>query len=677
MIKIIKEVAKNDLKNHLYNIDKNDIQLYKELNSIQFGIFQFTGELAKQMIGRVKPINFEEMIIINSCARPGTSMFLDGYINFKENPKYPKSVNEFLKITHGQIIWQEQVMNIFHEFGGFDFDEINEIRGLLKKLGKANKQQSDIDKWKEKVKKFAKHAKERGFTDRHIENFKLDLEQLANYSFNRCFAGSCRITRDNSASNLTIEEMFLIKNNLEYAKKTNHKPLRSRYNGPKGFGKAFSLIDERLKLNNIIDIRFGGKKEVFEIITENNFKLKITSNHKMPIFTNNKYEKKTIDNGLKVGDILFTNGRNKKGDKGNLIEFSKIVSITRCTPENTYDIEMNAPYHTVVVNNILSCNSHAYAYSYIALMNLYLARYFRPYFYSATLTNEAQKKDELKDAIKVVSDKNFKVLPPDINKSLVNFSPEKNINSIRFGLASIKGLSDKSTEVIIKNRGESGYISVIDFIIKNIGERIITKRVVEALICSGAFDEIINKERVKYKNVCEKFYEAKKSKKVAEILEALWNDIEKNLVCRNTNQSDLVKFDEEYIGGNYFYSVFPKDLEEYVSKKTATETLLKLKNSETKIGFVPLYAVESRTYMQKNGEEMLFFNGEDINGEKISIPIFGSYWKHCKENFNGVNKFYWLMIYYEEENYKFGAPKFTKDSIKTRMLKEINYLTSS
>jgi DNA polymerase III alpha subunit len=711
MIKIIREVTKDDLKNHLYNIDKNDPQLYEELNKTQFGIFQFTGELAKQMTKRVHPTNFEEMIIINSCARPGTSMFLDGYINYKENPKYPKSVNDFLKITHGQIIWQEQVMNIFHEFGGFNFEEVNEIRGLLKKLGKANKQQSDIDKWKEKIAKFTENAREKGFNERYIENFKTDLEQLASYQFNRCFAGSCKITREDHGVNLTIEEMFKIKNDLDFAKQINKKSLRAKYNSLKGYGGAFSLIDNRLKWNKIIDIRFSGKRIVYEIETKNGFKLKITSNHKMPIFINGTYEEKTLDTGLKIGDILYTNGgydnkrnfynfsefnknnrlfkeysnegflfgeensgykneRKVKNDKGNLVELSPIISIKKCKRENTYDIEMADPFHTICVNNILGCNSHAYAYSYIALMNLYLAKYFRQYFYSATLTNEATKKDELKDAVKAVNSEGFKILPPDINESFKDFSSTNN-NSIRFGLSSIKGLSDKSTEIIIKNRETKNYISIIDFILRNLDERIITKRVVEALICSGTFDNIINKERVKYSKICEKFYEEKKSKKIPEILETLWNNIESYLICTKTEQSDLVKFDEEYLGGNYFYSVFPKNIEEYVSTRTPTETLLKLRNSERKIGYVPCAVKIIREHIQKNnGETMLFIDIEDINGEKISLPIFSSYYKHCKKNFNN-NGFYWLMLYFEEGLVKFGSPSFTKDSVKERMIKKI------
>lgn len=491
----VKEATKKDLKKHLYNIDKNDQNIYDEINKTTFGIFQFTGELAREMVKRVKPVNFEEMIVINSCARPGTSMFLDGYINYKENPKYPKQVNDFLKDTHGQIIYQEQVMNVFHEFGDFDFEETNEVRGLLKKLGKANKQQKDIDAWKEKIEKFSTNARAKGFTDKYIENFKADLEQLASYQFNR---------------------------------------------------------------------------------------------------------------------------------------------------------------------------SHAYAYSYIALMNLYLARYFRKYYYSAILTDEATKKDALKEAIRAVGHEGFKILPPDVNESRKDFTPVD--SGIMFGINAIKGIGEKPIESILNNRP---YISIIDFILKNLGERAVTKRITEALVCGGAFDNIINGERVKYQKIVEKFYEDKKSKKIPEVLEELWKNIEENLICEKTKQTDMVRFDEEFLGGNYFYSIFPKDLEEAVTKKTATYNLLKLKNSETGIGFVPLFCETCREYMQKNGEMMLFFDGEDILGEKISLPIFASYYKHCKANFSGAGKFYWLMLYFEEESVKFGAPKFTKDSVKSRMIREI------
>lgn len=192
-MKIIKKVGKEELQDFLYDIDLNDSHIYEELrNENTIGIFQFNGTLASGITRQVKPTNFDEMIAINSLARPGTSSFTEDYIAGRDKGviKYPPIVNDLLKDTYGLCIFQESVMNIFNIIGGFSLEATNDIRGLMKKLGKAEKSDDDIKKWDKAVKKFTKGAIENGLTEDEASRLAEDLLGMSEYQFNKSHATS-------------------------------------------------------------------------------------------------------------------------------------------------------------------------------------------------------------------------------------------------------------------------------------------------------------------------------------------------------------------------------------------------------------------------------------------------------------------------------------------------------
>jgi hypothetical protein len=131
MIKILKEVTKDDLYNFLYDIDINDPKIYEEINSLNYiNIFQFSGLTAERIAKEIHPDNFEELCILNAASRPGTIEFVPDYVKAKYNgfQKYPIAISEFLKETKSIIFYQEQMMNLFNKIGGLSLEETNCIQ---------------------------------------------------------------------------------------------------------------------------------------------------------------------------------------------------------------------------------------------------------------------------------------------------------------------------------------------------------------------------------------------------------------------------------------------------------------------------------------------------------------------------------------------------------------------
>ena len=131
MIKVIKKIDKQELKEFLYHIDLNDNNLFEELNKSQLGIFQFSGKSSSGLIKRVKPKTFEEANVINSASRPGTINFIEDYIKNESGnvKKYPEIIHSLIEESRGVIFFQEQIMTIFNKIGGFTLEETNCLDG--------------------------------------------------------------------------------------------------------------------------------------------------------------------------------------------------------------------------------------------------------------------------------------------------------------------------------------------------------------------------------------------------------------------------------------------------------------------------------------------------------------------------------------------------------------------
>ena len=108
------------------------------------GIFQFEGRATRLVCREVIPDNFNHLADINALSRPGPlfSGMAAQYIDIKHGRAQPESyhpiVDEYTQNTYGQIIYQEQVLRIIKELGGFPMTKVHAIRQIIsQKLGEA------------------------------------------------------------------------------------------------------------------------------------------------------------------------------------------------------------------------------------------------------------------------------------------------------------------------------------------------------------------------------------------------------------------------------------------------------------------------------------------------------------------------------------------------------------
>jgi DNA polymerase-3 subunit alpha len=131
--------------------------------------------------------------------------------------------------------------------------------------------------------------------------------------------------------------------------------------------------------------------------------------------------------------------------------------------------------------------AHSVAYAYLAFQTAYLKAHYPEHFYAAVLSNEIEDTAKVFRYTKEMRGQGIELLPPDVNESDVGFTPLK--GAIRYGLAAIKGIGFTSVNAIIKARESGPFQSLADFA-ERVEEGGINKRVLEGLVCSGAFDSL-------------------------------------------------------------------------------------------------------------------------------------------------------------------------------------------
>lgn len=113
------------------------------------GVFQFEGRATRLVNRDVCPDHFGHIADINALSRPGPlfSGQTAAYVGVRHGRAKPERlhplVDQVTSDTYGQIIYQEQILRILKEIGGFDWFSVGQIRRIIsKKLGEAAFQMS-------------------------------------------------------------------------------------------------------------------------------------------------------------------------------------------------------------------------------------------------------------------------------------------------------------------------------------------------------------------------------------------------------------------------------------------------------------------------------------------------------------------------------------------------------
>ena len=184
---VIDKTVKLIEKNHGVKIDplklpKNDEKTFAIFSKgATTGVFQFESSGMKEYLVKLKPTRIQDLIAMNALYRPGPMQFIETFIkrqHGKEDVVYiDPTLEPILNETNGIIVYQEQVMQIAHELGGFSLAEGDILRSAMSKKQFAIMEEKKGD--------FISGCINNGIDNRNAEEIYNLITEFANYGFNK------------------------------------------------------------------------------------------------------------------------------------------------------------------------------------------------------------------------------------------------------------------------------------------------------------------------------------------------------------------------------------------------------------------------------------------------------------------------------------------------------------
>ncbi len=185
-IKSINEVRKQTQKESLKleEFDLNNDKTFELLKQAKTtAVFQLESRGMKDLIARLKPDTFDDLVALVALYRPGPleSGMVDDYVNRKHGETrvtYTHQILEpILRPTYGVILYQEQVMQIAQDMAGYSLGSADILRRAMgKKKPKEMAKQREV---------FLSGAKNNNIDPKIAEDIFNLMEKFAGYGFNK------------------------------------------------------------------------------------------------------------------------------------------------------------------------------------------------------------------------------------------------------------------------------------------------------------------------------------------------------------------------------------------------------------------------------------------------------------------------------------------------------------
>ncbi|RRJ87895.1 DNA polymerase III subunit alpha [Gulosibacter macacae] len=176
----------------LDDIPKDDEVTFEAIRTTHtLGMFQIESPGQRELIGKMQPDVYDDLIADISLFRPGpmkgnmVAPFLDVKHGFATPDWLHPSFRPFLAETYGVVVYHEQVLRILHECMGIDLAEADELRRLMEKRG-----QSIEERFRRETAKNRDAQGRRKFTDAQIDRIWDVLKGFGSFGFCKAHAAA-------------------------------------------------------------------------------------------------------------------------------------------------------------------------------------------------------------------------------------------------------------------------------------------------------------------------------------------------------------------------------------------------------------------------------------------------------------------------------------------------------
>jgi DNA-directed DNA polymerase III PolC len=504
------------------------------------GVFQLEGQAMRRYIRELKPSSIRHLAAMVALYRPGPMAHIPTFIAGKEGRIQPTYLHPALKPileeTYGVIVYQDQVLQIVQAIAGYSLGQADILRRAMgKKIAEEMKKERD---------NFLNGARQRDVEERVANQIWEYIEPFAGYAFNKCLAGDTELVdlkgehhrvADVPAGTwlLSVDDRGrLMANRVVEAFPTGAKPTVRLTTA--GGRRVVCTLDHKFLtpagFRPLGEIGLGGTLQVGEGPGSPGGAAAVGGSQASAVRPQGRRSSRSrVPTPVIAGGAMPLRAtvpppvapRAPAADEAATASYVQparliadtVAAIEPVGEQATYNLTMAAPYHNyVLASGLVSANSHAVCYAYVAYQTAYLKANYPAEYMAAVLSSQGDDSDKVTIAVGDCRRLGIPVLLPAVQRSQKHFTVEvvedtgggpaagagagEPRRGIRFGLGAVKNVGEGAVDAILAEREKAGPYRSLDEFCRRVDLRSINKRVLESLIKAGAFDEMGRREQL-------------------------------------------------------------------------------------------------------------------------------------------------------------------------------------
>ena len=278
---------------------------------------------------------------------------------------------------------------------------------------------------------------------------------------------------------------------------------------------------------------------------------------------------------------------------------------------------------------------HSAAYAIISYQTAYLKAHFFPEYMAVLLETNLGDFEKVHQINEECNKHGVSILPPDINKSMQEFSIED--GNIRYGLYSIKGSSAKGMDEIIEERNKGGEYKGLEDLCLRVDLTKVSKKNMELLIKTGCLDRFGKRSGMLavLPEAFERSVQAARKKTQGQI--GLFDSFEESepetfklQIPDIPESTERLSWEKEILG--IYVSSHPMlDFSQMAEMKSLTKVAdFKDQKGKKNIKAIGIITNFKRILTKKDGKPMAFGTLEDLSG-KAEVVIFPNAYEKLKD----------------------------------------------
>ena len=273
--------------------------------------------------------------------------------------------------------------------------------------------------------------------------------------------------------------------------------------------------------------------------------------------------------------------------------------------------------------------AHSACYAYVAYQTAWLKAHYPVEYMAALLTSVKDSKDAKPFYLHIARKMKIDVLLPDVNTSDKDFTPVG--DSIRFGLAAIRGIGENVVEKIVEARRSKGDFSSFHDYCRKVDYVCLNKKTVESLAMAGAFSLLGHSRKgllESYESICPEVVNRRKQEEAGQF--SLFGGASEN--GQGAHIDAPIAIDE-----------YPKDLvlkleKEALGMYVSDHPLMGIEGLLGRMCDVPLSGLKTKSpgdyvtigglvsslskRVTRRGDIMVTLDLEDLSGANVEIVVF-------------------------------------------------------